>query len=163
MIGAANRDPARYPDPDRLDLMRTGPPTLAFGNGPHFCVGAGLARLEAQETFNCLARSALRPGAGRWSYSREHARTFRRLRSLHVADSRPPHPRLTLDSVPLRRQAALHTASAAGGLPMGDRRSRPPRTLAGVARGGPKVSKPARRGSRWRTRKSMQPPWYRPG
>jgi cytochrome P450 len=84
VLGAANRDPARYRDPDSLDLTRTGPPHLAFGNGPHYCVGAGLARLEAQETFNRLARSPLTPGAGDWSHSRERSRTFRRLRSLHI-------------------------------------------------------------------------------
>jgi hypothetical protein len=74
VLGAANRDPAR----------RTGPPHLAFGNGPHFCVGAGLARLEAQETFTRLAQSGLRPRAGGWSPCRERSRTFRRLRSLSV-------------------------------------------------------------------------------
>jgi|HubBroStandDraft_6_1064221.scaffolds.fasta_scaffold06185_3 cytochrome P450 len=96
VLGAANRDPERHPDPDRLDLTRTGPPNLAFGNGPHFCVGAGLARLEAQETFTRLAQSGLRPGAGRWSHRRERSRTFRRLRSLHVTDSQPPLPKHTL-------------------------------------------------------------------
>ncbi len=88
VLGAANRDPARYPDPDRLVLTRTEPPNLAFGNGPHFCVGAGLARLEAQETFTRLAHSALRPRAGCWSHRREHSRTFRRLGSLTVQSER---------------------------------------------------------------------------
>ena len=100
VLGAANRDPARYPDPDQLQLTRTGPPHLAFGNGPHFCVGAGLARLEAQETFNRLAQSPLRPRAGGWSHRREHSRTFRRLRSLRIADGRPPRPGHALDAAP---------------------------------------------------------------
>ena len=89
VLGAANRDPARYPDPDRLDLTRTGVPHLAFRNRPHFCVGAGLARLEAQETFNRLAQSAFGSRADSWSHSRELSRTFRRLRSLRVADNQP--------------------------------------------------------------------------
>lgn len=101
VLGAANRDPAPYPDPDHLDLTRTGPPHLAFGNGPHYCVGAGLARLEAQETFNRLAQSTLRPRAGSWSHCREHSRTFRRLRSLRIGDSRPLHSTQMLDAVPI--------------------------------------------------------------
>jgi cytochrome P450 len=47
-IGAANRDPAQFPDPDRLDLGRTPNRHLAFGSGPHQCVGMQVGRLEAR-------------------------------------------------------------------------------------------------------------------
>ena len=86
--------PARYPDPDRLDLARTGAPHLAFGNGPHFCVGAGLARLEAQETFMRLSQSPLRPRAGCSSHIRDDSPTFRRLQTLRIEDKHlEPAPR----------------------------------------------------------------------
>jgi cytochrome P450 len=104
VLGAANRDPAHHPDPDRLDLSREGAAHLAFGLGPHFCVGAGLARLEAQETFVRLARSPLRPEPGNWSIRRDRSHTFRRLRSLDIdGASMRPISTPPLKSAPGRR------------------------------------------------------------
>ncbi|MGA4728160.1 cytochrome P450 [Micromonospora taraxaci] len=48
IIGAANRDPARFPEPDVFDPTRPGPPSLAFGVGLHYCLGAAVSRLEGR-------------------------------------------------------------------------------------------------------------------
>ena len=70
MLGAANHDPAVFADPHTLDITRKPNPHLAFGSGIHYCLGAPLARLEAQIAFDTL---------------------LRRFPTLTLLDDNPPH------------------------------------------------------------------------
>ncbi|MGH3984033.1 MAG: cytochrome P450, partial [Pseudonocardiaceae bacterium] len=96
LLGAVNRDPGQFRDPECFDITRTPAPHLAFGAGPHFCLGAALSRAEAQETLRqllpLLTEWRLAPGAPAWRVSD----TFRALEKLHLrspaTQSRPFPP-----------------------------------------------------------------------
>jgi cytochrome P450 len=84
LLGAANRDPGLCPDPDEVRVDRVPTRHLAFGHGIHFCLGAPLARLEAQIVFRALAghfTGIALAGAPEW----KPATVLRGLRHLPVA------------------------------------------------------------------------------
>ncbi len=87
VLGAANRDPRAYAEPDRLDIRREGPSHLAFGYGHHFCLGAALARLEGQIAIGTVVRRfpnlRLEAAQPRWRRSM----LFRSLEALPVGYS----------------------------------------------------------------------------
>jgi hypothetical protein len=55
-LSAANHDPSAFDDPHGFDITASREPQLTFGGGPHFCLGANLARAEMQEALPVLAR-----------------------------------------------------------------------------------------------------------
>ena len=85
MIGAANRDPRRYASPGEFDITRSNSDPLSFGGGPHYCIGASLARLEGAMAFRALARR--KPSLKLLQEEPDWRETFniRGLRSLMVA------------------------------------------------------------------------------
>jgi pimeloyl-[acyl-carrier protein] synthase len=83
-IGAADRDPAQFPDPDRLDIGRTDNRHIAFGWGIHFCLGAPLARVEGQIAINTLVQRLPKLALATESPEFRESLTLRGLKSLPV-------------------------------------------------------------------------------
>jgi len=83
-LGGANRDPAAFADPDRLDLARPARLHLAFGHGGHYCAGAALARVEAQEVLRRVLEMTPPIEERQLTVVRDHSATFRRITMLQL-------------------------------------------------------------------------------
>ena len=105
LYGSANRDPAHFADPERFDVTRKPNEHIAFGLGTHFCLGAGLARLEIKVFFEEFVKRVERVSAHarRVGASRCRTRSSSALRSADL-DSRR---RLTSSALRWRRAAPI--------------------------------------------------------
>ena len=83
-ITAANRDPQKFPEPDRFDITRDPNVHVAFGSGIHHCLGATLARIEGQEAFKALVERFPALHAETEEVDYQPSLTFRSLKSLPV-------------------------------------------------------------------------------
>jgi cytochrome P450 len=92
VLAAANRDPARFPDPDNLDLRRPNNKHLAFGWAAHFCFGAPLARMEGQIAFNTLLRRVANPALLDKNLEWRTNAGLRGLTMLNISFESPPSP-----------------------------------------------------------------------
>jgi cytochrome P450 len=96
LLGAGNHDPARFPNPDKVDVTRTDIQPLSFGGGVHFCLGAALARAEIEITFRTLLqrfdRIELSGDAPRF----QDRLTLRGLSALNVACRTSSSPRTSV-------------------------------------------------------------------
>ena len=84
-IAAANRDPAKFTDPDRLDITRQPNPHVSFGFGLHYCIGRPLGRVELQVAFNTLLQRFPNLRLPEQSLAYEKLLALRKLKSLVVA------------------------------------------------------------------------------
>ncbi|MBV9734053.1 MAG: cytochrome P450, partial [Verrucomicrobia bacterium] len=83
-IGAANHDPDEFPNPERLDFTRPKVNSLAFGYGPHFCVGAVLARMETQVALSRLLERIPHVQLATWNFEYRPLYFLRALKSLPI-------------------------------------------------------------------------------
>jgi cytochrome P450 len=85
-IGAANRDPAHFADPDALDLRRGHNKHLSMGSGPHHCVGAALGRMEVRVALEVLLTEwpEFREARPLYTVSFEESLRTRALKNLYV-------------------------------------------------------------------------------
>ena len=82
MLGGANRDPAVFDRPDTFDIRREPNRHIAFGLGPHFCIGAPLSRAEGQIAFSTLTKRMPNlelDGTARWDLDKPNSRVLREL------------------------------------------------------------------------------------
>jgi cytochrome P450 len=85
VVGSGNHDPAKFADPERLDITRQSKEHLSFGFGPHYCLGAGLALIEIQAALSTLLAGTRTLSLVNPEFRWKDSINFRFLTDLHVA------------------------------------------------------------------------------